>query len=47
MRHQHISFIKSGMRIAGYICIPYHIGLAVIILLASEMLGIVEEVGHE
>ena len=42
-KHQLISFIKSGIRIAGYICIPYSILAAVILLVISEVIGIVEE----
>jgi len=41
--HQLISFIKSGIRIAGYICIPFSILAAVILLVISEVIGIVEE----
>jgi hypothetical protein len=47
MRHQHISFIKSGARILGYVLI-YPISAAVsTVLILSELLGIVEEIGHE
>tara|TARA_R100001015_G_scaffold17357_1_gene9505 strand:+ start:963 stop:1118 length:156 start_codon:yes stop_codon:yes gene_type:complete len=41
--HQLISFIKSGVRIAGYVCIPFSILAAVILLVISEVIGIVEE----
>ena len=41
--HQQISFIKSGIRILGYICIPFNIGAAVTLLVVSEGIGIVEE----
>ena len=41
--HQLISFIKSGIRIAGYICIPFSMIAAVILLVISEVIGIVEE----
>ena len=65
MRHQTISFIKSGIRILGYLILfatpdlaitakaPFNPGLAIalrlagIALILSEVVGIVEEVGHE
>jgi hypothetical protein len=51
MKHQTISFIKSGFRIAGYILlIPFSFGFLLvpaIILVASEALGVIEEIGHE
>ena len=50
MSHQTISFIKSGIRIAGYLClIPFSLGwLAVpaLILVVSEVVGVVEEFGE-
>lgn len=42
-KHQLISFIKSGIRIAGYGIIPFHLGFAVIVLILSEAIGIYEE----
>ena len=42
-KHQIISFIKSGVRILGYIFIPFNIGVAVTLLIVSEGIGIVEE----
>jgi hypothetical protein len=42
-RHQQISFIKSGVRILGYLCIPFSISVAVTLLVVSEVVGIVEE----
>ena len=42
-RHQIISFIKSGIRIGGYIAIPFNLELATIVLILSEMIGIAEE----
>ena len=42
-QHQKLSFIKSGIRIAGYICIPFSIIAATILLVASEVVGIFEE----
>ncbi len=42
-KHQIISFIKSGIRIFGYIVIPFDLVLAAGILVFSEFIGIVEE----
>ena len=42
-QHQKLSFIKSGIRIAGYICIPFSVVAATILLVASEVVGIFEE----
>ena len=51
MSHQTISFIKSGIRIAGYLfLVPFSFGLLVVpaaILVASELIGIIEEFGEE
>jgi len=41
--HQIISFIKSGVRIVGYIFIPFDLVTAAIILVISEGIGILEE----
>jgi hypothetical protein len=41
--HQQISFIKSGVRILGYAAIPFSLGWAVIFLILSEVIGIIEE----
>jgi|TARA_R110000851_G_scaffold43657_1_gene107774 hypothetical protein len=41
--HQLVSFIKSGIRILGYICIPFDLTVAMGILIFSEIVGIVEE----
>ena len=41
--HQIISFVKSGVRILGYIFIHFNIGVAVTLLIVSEAIGIVEE----
>ena len=41
--HQIISFVKSGVRILGYLFIPFNIGVAVTLLVVSEAIGIVEE----
>ena len=42
-KHQIVSFIKSGIRILGYILIPFDIIWAVSALVVSEIIGIIEE----
>ena len=42
-KHQTISFVKSGIRILGYIFIPFDLGAAVTLLIVSEAVGIAEE----
>ena len=42
-KHQIISFVKSGIRILGYIFIPFNISVAVTLLIVSEAVGILEE----
>lgn len=46
MTHQDISFIKSAIRILGYGLIVVHIPTAVITLIISEVIGVVEEIGE-
>ena len=41
--HQIVSFIKSGIRIIGYCLIPYNLLIAAIVLVISEVIGIIEE----
>jgi|TARA_R110000824_G_scaffold28924_6_gene96814 hypothetical protein len=41
--HQRISFIKSGIRIAGYGLLFYSIPIAASVLVFSEVIGIYEE----
>tara|TARA_R110000765_G_C18462190_1_gene549940 strand:+ start:54 stop:227 length:174 start_codon:yes stop_codon:yes gene_type:complete len=41
--HQKISFVKSGIRILGYLFIPFNISVAVTLLIVSEAVGIIEE----
>jgi len=41
--HQLISFLKSAVRISGYLLLPYSITLSIIVLVTSELIGIVEE----
>lgn len=47
MTHQQISFLKSGLRILGYGLLLYSLVWAVVVLVVSELLGILEEVGEE
>ena len=42
-KHQIVSFVKSGIRILGYIFIPFNIDVAVTLLIVSEGVGIIEE----
>ena len=41
--HQQMIFIKSGLRIVGYIAIPFTLEMAVVLLVVSEVVGIIEE----
>ena len=41
--HRRISFIKSGIRIVGYVFIPFNLVAATALLVVSEVVGIVEE----
>jgi hypothetical protein len=41
--HRIVSFIKSGIRIAGYALIPFNLIAATVVLIVSEVVGIVEE----
>lgn len=42
-KHQIVSFIKSGIRILGYVLIPFDLFWAAGILVVSEVVGIIEE----
>lgn len=42
-KHQLVSFVKSAVRIAGYITLGLNITLGIAILVASELIGIAEE----
>ena len=42
-KHQMISFIKSGIRILGYVLLPFDLTIAMGVLIVSEIVGIVEE----
>lgn len=46
LTHQQVSFFKSGIRIIGYILIIHDLVLAALVLTASELVGIYEEIGH-
>jgi len=41
--HRIISFVKSGVRLIGYAFIPFDLLVATLILIISEIIGIVEE----
>jgi|TARA_B100001093_G_scaffold420817_1_gene412857 hypothetical protein len=41
--HQIISFVKSGIRLAGYGLLLYSVPIAVGVLIFSEIIGIIEE----
>jgi len=41
--HQQISFFKSGVRIVGYLFIPFSLVTATALLILSEVIGIIEE----
>ena len=41
--HQSISFLKSAVRISGYVALLWSISLGAFILILSELVGIVEE----
>ena len=42
-KHQIVSFIKSGIRIFGYILLPINILAGASVLIVSEIIGIIEE----
>ena len=46
MSHQQISFLKSAIRFIGYALIPLHLPTAAVVLIVSEIIGVVEEIGH-
>ena len=41
--HRRISFAKSGIRIAGYVLILFNLIAATVVLVISEIVGIIEE----
>ena len=42
-KHQLVSFLKSGVRLLGYIFLPFNLYIAMGVLLVSEIIGIIEE----
>ena len=46
MTHQNISFLKSGIRFAGYFLLLFDMRVACGVLIVSELLGIIEEIGE-
>ena len=42
-KHQIISFVKSSIRIVGFIYIPINLGIAAAFLITAEAVGIYEE----
>jgi|TARA_R110000744_G_scaffold182325_4_gene301581 hypothetical protein len=42
-KHQIVSFVKSTIRIIGYCFLPFNLIAATILLILSEIVGIVEE----
>ena len=42
-KHMYASFLKSGIRLLGYILLPFNLYLAMGVLLISEIIGIIEE----
>jgi len=42
-KHQIISFVKSGVRLLGYGLIPFSLVTATVVLIFSELIGIIEE----
>ena len=46
MSHQRISFAKSGLRFVGYFLLPFDMWAGVAVLVISEIMVIIEEVGE-
>ena len=42
-KHQIISFVKSAIRMIGYAFLFFNITIAAVVLIASETIGIIEE----
>jgi len=42
-RHQLVSFLKSGIRLLGYVFLPFDLTIAMGVLFFSEIVGIIEE----
>lgn len=43
MTHRDVSFVKSGLRVFGYMFLVIYMPLGVFILIFAEALGVVEE----
>jgi hypothetical protein len=42
-KHFYVSILKSAVRIGGYMLIPFNIIAATIVLIISELIGVIEE----
>jgi hypothetical protein len=42
-KHFYVSILKSTVRIGGYVLIPFNIIAATIVLIISELIGVIEE----
>lgn len=42
--HKRISYWKSGIRLLGYVILPFSVALGAFVLFLSEMVGVAEEV---
>lgn len=42
--HKRISYWKSGIRLLGYVILPFSVPVGAFVLFLSEMVGIAEEV---
>ena len=42
-KHRDISFLKSGIRMVGYVLLPFNLVWAALFLIGAEVLGIIEE----
>ena len=42
-KHMLMSFLKSGVRLLGYVFLPFNLYIAMGILLISVIIGIIEE----
>jgi hypothetical protein len=42
-KHFYVSILKSVVRIGGYALIPFNIIAATIVLIISELIGVIEE----
>ena len=42
-KHQIVSFVKSAIRICGYVYLPINLWVAALLLIMAEVVGIYEE----